>query len=314
MKPEIKKQIIDALEYYMKEHNISQNEAASRSGVNASYIIQMRKGDYTILTGGKMVEISDKYFEKIATMVGFELRKSYWETRATEQLVEIIDILETAKKYGYTRTVIGDTGCGKSYAVDLFRQRNPNDTFVITVSQLDSIGDILDKILDLLKIAPSHTKSKKLRDIVAKLRDMKMEGASPVLIFDECEYMKQPALCAMKELYDNLNKYCAIILVGHYQLLKNLDKLRKKSKDGIPQLYRRIKFGICQLAPIDRNYTMFLDGIEDRKLRKFLQTECENYGELHDVLVPALREAENAGKSISEDFVRQLFNMPENRY
>jgi len=49
-------------------------------------------------------------------------------------------------------------------------------------------------------------------------------------------------------------------------------------------------------------------------LRKFLQTECENYGELHDVLVPALREAENAGKSISEDFVRQLFNMPENRY
>ena len=51
--------------------------------------------------------------------------------------MEIMAELEDAKQYGYTRTIIGDTGCGKSYAVELFRQKNPNDTFVVTVSQLD---------------------------------------------------------------------------------------------------------------------------------------------------------------------------------
>jgi len=255
------------------------------------------------------VEISDKHFEKIAEMVGYQVRKTYWETKPTEQLMEIMSELEDAKQYGYTRTIIGDTGCGKSYAIELFRQKNPNDTFVVTVSQLDNIGDLLDKMIDLLKIIPARTKSKKMKDIVAKLRNMKMEGALPMLIFDECEYMKQPALCAMKELYDNLNKYCAIVLVGHYQLINNIERLRKKSKDGIPQLYRRIKFGIRRLAPIDRRYALFLEGM-DRKLSKFLQMECENYGELHDVLVPALREADRTGEPVSEDFVRRLLNMP----
>jgi len=310
MKTEIKKQIIESLEGWMAEHGISQNEASKRCGVNASYIMEMRKGNYCIETGGKTVEFSDKHFEKIAEMTGFQLRKNYWETRPTEQLMEVMSELEDAKRYGYTRTIIGDTGCGKSYAIELFRQKNPNDTYIITVSQLDNIGDLLDKIIDLLKITPAHTKSKKLKGIVARLRDIKMDGASPMLIFDECEYMKQPALCAMKELYDNLNKYCAIILAGHHQLLNNVERLRKKNKDGIPQLYRRIKFGIRRLAGIDRTYSLFLDGIEDKKLRKFLQTECENYGELHDVLVPVLREAERTNEAVSEDFVRRFLNMP----
>ncbi|MDR0871851.1 MAG: ATP-binding protein [Prevotellaceae bacterium] len=311
MKFETKQQIVEALEQYMQAHGISQNEAAKRSGVNASYLIEMRKGNYSIIVGGKEVEIADKHFEKIAEMVGFEIRKTYWETRPTDQLVEIMSELEDAKRYGYTRTIIGDTGCGKSYAIELFQKKNPNDTFVITVSQLDNIGDILDKIIDLLKIVPSKTKSKKMKDIVLKLRNIQLDGGQPMLIFDEAEYMKQITLCAIKELFDNLNKYCAIVLVGHYQLICNLDKLRKKSKDGIPQLYRRIKFGIRRLAAIDRSYTQFLAGIEDRKLRKFLQGECENYGELHDVLVPALREAERSGEPISEDFVRRLLNMPK---
>ena len=310
MKLEVKRQIIEALEAYMTEHNISQNKAAERSGVNASYIIEMRKGNFSIETGGKTVEFSDKHFEKIAEMVGFHIRKTYWPTQPTVQLLEVMAVLEDAKQNAYMRTIIGDTGCGKSCGIELFQKKNPNDTFVITVSQLDNIGDILDKIIDILNIVPAKTKSKKAKEIIAKLRNMKLEGKTPMLIFDECEYMKQQTLCAMKELYDNLvNKYCAVVLVGHSQLLTNVDRLRKKNKDGIPQLYRRIKFGIRRLEPIDRTYKLFLDGY-DKKLAKFLQGVCENYGELHDVLVPALREADRVNEPVSEDLVRRMLNMP----
>jgi DNA transposition AAA+ family ATPase len=221
-----------------------------------------------------------------------------------------MSILQDAKQYAYTNVIVGDTGCGKSFVVDLFRQKNPNDVFVVTVSQMDNTGDILDKIIDLLKIAPAKSKSRKMKDIVARLRDMRFNGNAPMLVFDECEFMKQPALCAMKEFYEELKKYCAVVLVGHPQLISNIERLKKKEKDGIPQFYRRIKFGIRRLSPIDRRFGLFLENIRDAGLRKFLQTECENYGELHDVLVPALREAERANEAVSEDFVRLLLNMP----
>jgi len=310
MNHEIKKQIVIAAETFMADHKLSQNDFAKKCGVNAAYLVAMRKGEYFVNAGNdKTVEIADRHFEKIAEFIGISLRKSYWETKPTEQLMEAMAILEDSKTYGYTNTIIGDTGCGKSYALELFAKKHPADVFVITVSQLDNIGDLLDKVVDLLKIVPGKTKSKKLKDIVKKLRDMKLEGFTPMLVFDECEYMKQPALCAMKELYDNLNKYCSIVLVGHYQLITNIEKLRKKSKDGIPQLYRRIKFGIRYLPNIDRKFKPFIEDLEDKQLRRFLSENCENYGELHDVLVPAMREADRTGEFLTESFVRKVLNL-----
>lgn len=310
MNNDTKKQIVDALNNYMERHDISQNDIAKNSGVNASYIIAMRSGSYTLKSkDGKEVAIADKWYNKIAEFVGFSLKKNYWETRPTEQLVEMMAILQDAKKFSYTNVVIGDTGCGKSYAIELFKEAHPRDVFVVTVSQLDNIGDLLDKTIDILKIAVEKpTKSKKLKLIADKLHEMKLDNRTPVIIFDECEYMKQPALCAIKELYDNLNKHCAIVLVGHHQLISNIERLRRKSKDGIPQFYRRIKFGIRYLPSIDRSFSDFTSNM-DKGLCKLLSGMCENYGELHDVMVPVLREADRTGAAITEDFVKTVLNI-----
>jgi hypothetical protein len=40
-----------------------------------------------------------------------------------------------------------------------------------------------------------------------------------------------------------------------------------------------------------------------------LQMECENYGELHDILVPAMRESERTGEPLVLDFVKKIFNI-----
>jgi len=93
-------------------------------------------------------------------------------------------------------------------------------------------------------------------------------------------------------------------------LTDHIEKLRKRNRDGIPQLYRRIKFGINTLPRIDRSYKMFLDGI-NADLRRFLISNCDNYGELHDVLVRAQREAERTGQPLTENFVRTILNMPK---
>lgn len=312
MKTETKIQIMAALESYMVQHGMSANTVAKKTGVNGSYISNMRQGNFTVDAGNSnTVELADKYFESIATLVGFKLEKSYWETVPTAQLKRTIATLEDARQFAYTNVVIGDTGCGKTYVAALFAQEHPLDCSIVTVSSQDNIGDLLEKICDKLHIATEKTKSRTLRSIARKMQDMRRDGLKPTLIFDECEYMRQPALCNMKELYDNLNGIASIVLMGTPQLLKHLDKMRKKDKDGIPQLYRRIKFGIRPLPAIDRTFKQFINGLlNDPAIGRFVRENCENYGELHDVLVPALREADRTGQPLTENLIRTMLNMP----
>lgn len=302
-----KQQITEALNSYMQMHNMSANEIVKRSGVNESYISSIKNGETTVGN----TAIKDKWYLMLSDFLGFKLTKDYWEMRETPQLYRMLATLEDAKEQGLTNIVIGETGSGKTYISDLFVKSNPVDTFKIVIGSLDTIGDLLDKIIDVLKIATPKTKSKKIGEIAKKLRQLKLEGQKPHLIFDECEYMKQPALCSMKELYDALIGICGITLIGTSQLLDNFDKLRKKNRSGIPQFYRRVKFGIRELPSIDRSFKMFIDSIEDKGLRNFLKQNCDNYGELHDVLVPAMKEADRTKQPLTEDFVRTILGMPK---
>jgi DNA transposition AAA+ family ATPase len=312
MNTELRIQIINELEKFMVLQGMSANDVAKKTGVSSAYISNMRAGNFTINAGkGNIVDIADKYFEAIATLISFELEKSYWKNVPTAQMKRIISTLEDAKQFGYTNVIIGETGCGKTYIAGLFAQNFPLDCFTIKVSSQDNIGDLLEKVCDNLHIPTEKSKSKTLRAITRKLAQLKADGHKPMVIFDEAEFMRQPALCNMKELYDNLNGICSIILMGTDQLTNHLEKMRKKNKDGIPQLYRRIRFGIRVLPTIDRTFKQFLNSFEiPSQVSKFLRENCDNYGELHDVLVPALREAERTGQPITENFIRTILNMP----
>lgn len=309
---QLKQTIATKTAEYLSASNLTQSELSNKANVPKEYLSNILKeySDFTVSSSNnKTVVIADKYFTRLAGFIGFQLTKSYWKTQATPQLTTIIATLQDAKEFGTTNLIIAETGSGKSHTIDLIQRKYPADTFIVKVGSTDNLSDLIDKIIDVLKITTGKTKSKKLRDVASKLRSLKDDGFKPQLIFDEAEYMKQPALCSMKELHDYLNLYCSIILVGTDQLTNNLDALRKKNKPGIPQFYRRIKFGIRKLPTIDRSFKLFLND-ESTDVKKFLRTICDNYGELHDVLVPVRREAERTGQDISEQFIRTVLNLP----
>lgn len=315
MKQEIKQQIIESLEAYMEHHGISANDVAKKTGVNASYLSNMRAGNFTVLSGTNQVAIADKYFENIAKLIGHNLVKVYGQRVATPQLKRIIASLEGAKEMGYTSVLIGETGSGKTFTVDIFARSYPLDCFVVTVGSQDNMGDLLDKIAEKIGITTEKTKSRTLRAITRKMKSMRSDGLRPMLIFDESEYMKQPALCNLKEMYDHLYGVAALVLIGTEQLIKNIEKMRRKNRDGMPQLYRRIKFGILHLPLIDRSFKYFLNDFLNAELPdevvRFVRENCENYGEIHDVLVPAMREADRLGQPITENLIRTILNMPK---
>ncbi|MGY5253307.1 AAA family ATPase [Sphingobacterium spiritivorum] len=304
MTDELKNKIITALEIYIRDNNLNQDDIVVHSGVNARYLIEMRRGNYSLKTRDKEVLIADKYFKRIADLISYQTEKQYWQTQATPQLKEILANLQEAKDHGIVAVLIGETGSGKTFSLELFKSKYRSEVFSIKVGSSDNLTDIVDKMMTELRLTSERkTKSAKLRQIANYMKMLSENGFDPLFAFDESEYMKQPALCSFKELVDYLNKWCSLVLLGTSQLTENIDKLRKKNKAGIPQLYRRIKFRIRHLSPIDRRFRIFLKEM-DKETAKWLQDNCDNYGELHDVMVAVLREADRTGKPMNLEFLK----------
>lgn len=310
MTEDLKKQIVTALEKWMIDHpTVSQNDVANSSGINAGYLLKMRKLEFNVTSGGKTVNIADKYFDKIAKFICFELKINHWPTRNTPQFSEIITKLITAREELETAVIIGHTGSGKTFALDTFKSTYPTEVFTIKAGSSDKLNDLIEKILQALGVVvPYRSVSARIGQIVLRLKIIREKGLKPVLAIDEAEYMKYSTLCAWKEIYDLLHKECALILLGTNELLTNIEKLLRTKKAGIAQLFRRIKFKIQHLPDVDTRFGIFTEGIP-ADVKRWLSENCGNYGELHDVMVPVLSESDRLKQPITLDFLKLVLGV-----
>lgn len=317
MTQEQKLQIIHAANAYCTEHKISQSELSRKAKINPAYISNMLKGIFTVAD----TPIADRWFLQLAKEIGVSVTKQYWETIPTRQFLQQLNTLQDAKEHGKTAMVIGDTGLGKTKVTDIFCNKMPQHTYRITVSSLYKLVDIINELtqlvgVDVPTVNTMQAKSLKLRmdAIIKKLIEIKYQGGNPIIIFDEGENMEMSVLKMLKALYDALKDHCAIVIIGTPQLLNKLLNLRKRNRDAIPQLYRRFKAGLVELASLNKHLDFkpfFEKYVSDKGLCNLLLHLCENYGELHDYLEPALREADKRNEPLTEDLFRIIYNMPK---
>ena len=308
MKIEEKQSIVRAAHAYMTDKGISQNELAKLTGVNVGYLSGMLKGVFTFTNSrtGKESDIDDKWFLAIADRIGFKVTKEYWPLVETEQFIDIVKELTEAKETSTTRIIVGETGCGKSYTVERFRQAYPQGTYVVTCNQNDTISDLVRKIQKVLKVSFEGSISYRIDRISMELSRIADNNHQPILVFDEAEYLSTRGLLSIKTIYDYLKGICAIVMIGTDDILNKLEKTKRK--EGMPQFIRRFKAGIRHVRPIDRTFARFLDGKGYGKdLVKLLRMNADNYGELADYLEPAIREADRQGKPLTKEFFESMF-------
>ena len=308
MKIEEKQSIVRAAHAYMTDKGISQNELAKLTGVNVGYLSGMLKGVFTFTNSrtGKESDIDDKWFLAIADRIGFKVTKEYWPLVETEQFIDIVKELTEAKETSTTRIIVGETGCGKSYTVERFRQAYPQGTYVVTCNQNDTISDLVRKIQNVLKVSFEGSISYRIDRISMELSRIADNNQQPILVFDEAEYLSTRGLLSIKTIYDYLKGICAIVMIGTDDILNKLEKTKRK--EGMPQFIRRFKAGIRHVRPIDRTFARFLDGKGYGKdLVKLLRMNADNYGELADYLEPAIREADRQGKPLTKEFFESMF-------
>lgn len=310
---EQKTNIASAVTAYCTANTLSQGQLAQKSGVNASYVSHIMRGMFTMPVGGNQTEIADKWFVMLADFIGYKLAKSYWDVIATDEFINTIAALEDSKQHAETRTIIIDTGNGKTFSIDRFVTENPNYTYVITLNEVYKIGDVLADLCKHLGLEETGSPAKKLKRICARLAEQSRAGNKPIIIFDEGEMASINLLRMLKSVYDGVKGLAGITLVGTPQLLTNIQRACLKDKIGMPQFFRRFKAGIRHIKTASKNkYTAFYEalGVTDTGLRKLLNSMCENYGELSDYLQPALRESDKAGEPLTEEFFRRMYNLP----
>lgn len=308
MKQEEKQAIAQAAVTYMKDKGLSQNEFCRHTGVNTSYMSNIVNGVFTFKNArtGKDSDIDDKWFAAIADKIGYTLEKEYWPLVETDQFIDIAKELTEAKWSATTRILVGETGCGKSYTVERFTRAYPQGTYVVTCNKNDSITDLVRKIQTALRCNYEGSNSYKIDRISGELSRTYDCGYSPIIIFDEAEYLSVTGLLSIKTIYDYLRNMCSIVLIGTEDILNKLERSRKK--EGMPQFIRRFKAGIRCIRPIDRTFTPFLAGKGySKELCRLLHENADNYGELADYLEPAIREADRQGVPLTEDFFKSMF-------
>lgn len=298
MNDTLRKEITDAAKTYVEEKSLSLNELARKTDINQAYMSQMMnlKGD-----------IADKWYYSLAKGIGYPLDIVFWEHVPTPQYRAIITHLEEARNLGRNRILIGDTGSGKTYAVDRYVMTNPQDTFRITISSMHTSHAVVDDIMDEIGLEPTGLPITRLRNIAHRLSMAQLEGRKPLIIIDECENLKLTAFGIIKSLYDKLEGVCPIVLIGTGQIQYKISNMLKLNKVGIPQFQRRFKAGERHLPPVDRTFKLFLDDkVDDTRLKSYLRRICNNYGELHDYLELALKEADRQGKELTYGFFLDL--------
>lgn len=311
MDTKVKFEIIEAAKKWMTDKHLLAADLILKSGVSKGYITSMLQGKLRHDSGkGVSGVISDKMFVKVAEAIGYNIKQIFWEHVDTIQYIEAMENIRQAKEERATRMLIGQTGCGKTYAINAYRKKDPKDTVVVTVMDDDRVDDILEIIAEQLNIPLPKSGKGKIRRIGRAIQELSKGGRKIVIIIDEAENTKLPGIKAYKAIYDLTKEYCGFVLAGTEELPQKLDYLNDHKKGGIPQFLSRIDAGRRLLGRIDKSFSEFLDGkIEDMGLRNVISNQCRDYRMLKDYLEPALREAHCKGVELTEDFFRNKYNI-----
>lgn len=308
MKVEQKNEIITLASSWMEDKGMAQADLAKHAKINPGYLSNMLRNNYRF----EGTEIADRWFIQLANAIGHAVTKQYWGTIQTKEFEIMLHELRVAKNNFRITTIINETGLGKTYTVTKFCQVNPMHTYKVTVNSMYRVRDILNDLALALGTPQRTYALDTMHGIGRKLRELKMQGHHPLIILDEAENLKLPVLQMLKGLIDFTSGYSSIVMIGTNQLTSALERLARSDKQGVPQFIRRIKAGIRNVPAIN-DFTPFYKqfSIEDKGLKALLNSICNNYGELHDYLEPAMKEADEQGQPLTEDFFRIMYNMPK---
>jgi DNA transposition AAA+ family ATPase len=299
------------LSWLDKGENFTQTEIATRVGTSIAYINKIKQGSY-----------DEKYpspavWQSLAKELGVTIQKSYWQHFDTLNFKKIQFRLNLAKSENGILVIDGQTGAGKTYALETYHRNQPTGCYYVKVHSEYGKTDLLLAILESMGEKPTSKRSFNLMQLITD----KLNKPNTMLILDETEYMKTACWHTVKALIDNTKqgsqRTCTIVLAG-CGIEKKLVALAngKRSEEGWQQLLRRLKGNFPQLSVMQADKTEWtkevksiLDslGITDKSVITWFSLNCANYGELETFVKRLFKAADDTETPVNIDLIKLLF-------
>jgi len=184
-------------------------------------------------------------------------------------------------------TIIGESGYGKTVALEYFRNTHPNTVMITAKPSMSAKTFWLEILESITKDESGKGKGIEFskRTLYQILRQVSREfNALPntLLIVDECGKLNDKMLGFLHEVRDETKLNAGIVLSGPPYFRDNLIRWSNTGKLGMAEIMRRINSWYNLEAPTLNEVRKLCEvrGIKDLATIKTLAERCRNFGQL----------------------------------
>lgn len=288
-------EMAQAVEEYIKDSKISQNKLASLIGISPSYIVHILKRNWDNIPAGqgRTTTFSEANYKKVMNFLGLEEAK-VWDI---ENYKLIFSTLLEAKAHKEHRIISGERGAGKTFTAEAFLREHPNETYLITASDDMNPKAFMIALAEQIGVDSTGDRRKIRLAIAAKIKTM----SNPLIIVDESENAKPAMYGSIKALFDGVEKYCGIVLIGANGYLSYLKKKADAGRGCFPQLYSRFSADPIELnlmSKADVRMICQMNQINNPKQINDLFDTCKDYRELDRKIKRIIKDSDLSNQSI----------------
>ncbi|CAA0144815.1 conserved hypothetical protein [Tenacibaculum maritimum] len=294
-------EIPDAIKQYLDEKESNQAQLARDAKIGEAYVSQILQGKTHI---GK-TEIKDKYYLALCKAIGYEVEVVIWRHFNTSNFKTIVnEITKTRNKKGRA-AIDADTGAGKSYACKKYKQKYPNETYVVKCFAIENSKEFAINIGEVVGVETHGTAGSIVKRIAKKL----LASDNAALIIDEAEHIgkKSGYINIIKSLADLLEDEVAFILLG-----MGITDILKKGFDRNKQNFRQTARRFSKREKCDQNISedvlKICDelGIKSMAVKNWFANRMRNYDEFKVLVVEAITEAKKLNQPVTVELLNTL--------
>jgi len=219
-----KNEIKQAINAYCETKGISKNVLAEKMEVSGATLSKIEADNWE--------SINDKLWRKIWLYVGNDMTPEIFETA---DYSACINACETARKHHFMVGLTGDTGMGKTTALQSYAMKK--NTFYIVCEKSMKPKRFFSNMLKEMGISLDSS----IYEMVNRIADELNSLSSPLLIIDEAGKITQTIMLYLHDLRNNTNRNSGILLGGMPNFKTNLIKGSNKEKEGYAEFLRRIQ-------------------------------------------------------------------------
>lgn len=271
---EEKNKIAELVRTRLKEKDDSQVTASKQIGISGAYlnhIVKNKTDMWDIISEGR--------WRLVAIWAGYTTNK--WVIRESDNLNSILEICKEAQEESCMMAVIGETGYGKSEALQYYARKNKNSYYVLCRKSMNR-KDFLNAVLKSMGLENESSLNSKTQSIINWLKVL----PNSLLILDDFGKLPEPCLHLLQEIYDETQGISGIIVGALPSFRKRFFKYATKDVAGYRELKRRFKYWL-PLNRINKQFVLAISkeyGLSEPEALKTVIELSPDYGTFRNLM------------------------------